>query len=369
MDDAIRSPYFSDPFVYPAVEEDQWFDSPFLAPRGICAVDDWLFLTDTAQNQIFCWRTDPGGKPIDDSLILLKARPGDPPGSASASSLQYPSGIWSDGNRLIVADAWNHRLLIWHSMPTADSQPADRIIGQAGPADVEINRSGDINAPRADSLYWPYGIHCDGTSLWIADTGNRRILYYETLPATDGAPATAVLGQAGFQTRDHNSRYLPWPYSVKVSPTGEMLVADPSTFRVTYWTDWHRALGCQQTFDLVLGQGRPEETLQNRGRFAASATSMNWCYDAHFFRGGILAADTGNSRLLHWTTLPKIHGAPADYLLGQDSFKASAESSSLFHQRADNFYWPFSTSLTNKHLWIADTGNNRIVRYRMLGVK
>ncbi|MEO7523220.1 MAG: hypothetical protein ABIT58_03960 [Ferruginibacter sp.] len=38
-------------------------------------------------------------------------------GEASAATLLYPSGVWSDGIKLIVADAWNHRVLIWNSFP------------------------------------------------------------------------------------------------------------------------------------------------------------------------------------------------------------------------------------------------------------
>ena len=30
----------------------------------------------------------------------------------SGSSLQYPSGIWTNGEKIIVADAWNHRVLV-----------------------------------------------------------------------------------------------------------------------------------------------------------------------------------------------------------------------------------------------------------------
>ncbi|MCF6312182.1 MAG: hypothetical protein L3J39_07000 [Verrucomicrobiales bacterium] len=362
MPEPVRSPHFSDPLVYPAAEKDQWFDSPFLAPRGICAVDDWLFLSDTAQNQVFCWRTDADGMPIDDSLIFLK---GDTIGTTTASSLQYPSGIWSDGKKLVIADAWNHRVLIWHTMPTACHQPADTIIGQTDPAGAEINRSGEINSPRADSLYWPYGVHSDGKSLWIADTGNRRILHYATIPEKHGASADLVLGQPDFKIRDHNSRFFPWPYSVKIGPNGQMIVSDPSTFRINYWQNWRNAGNLDHEPTCVLGQRNAADGLQNLGGFSASAESMNWCYDAYFFKRGIIVADTGNSRLLEWLTVPTKNATPADFVLGQDSFNASAESSSLFHQKKDNFYWPFSISLTPSFLWVADTGNNRIVRYRV----
>ena len=107
--------------------------------------------------------------------------------SVNASSLQYPSGVWTNGKKLIVADAWNHRVLIWHSMPTKNGQPADVVLGQMDFESNQPNIMGLGKIPTAHTLYWPYGVFSDGNHLWVADTGNRRVLFYNKIPEANFA--------------------------------------------------------------------------------------------------------------------------------------------------------------------------------------
>ena len=108
-------------------------DNPLLAPRGVYLVDNKLFVADTAQNRLFIWNQLPKGEFQRADVVLgqsAKEETGrNASGNVSASSLFYPSGIWSDGEQLIVADAWNHRVLIWLTMPTEDGQAADVVVG------------------------------------------------------------------------------------------------------------------------------------------------------------------------------------------------------------------------------------------------
>ena len=52
-------------------------------------------------------------------------------GGLSLSSLSNPSGVYTNGTQLAVADTNNHRLLLWNTWPTAHGQPADVVLGQA----------------------------------------------------------------------------------------------------------------------------------------------------------------------------------------------------------------------------------------------
>ena len=45
--------------------------------------------------------------------------------------MKGPSGLYSDGTRLFVADKLNNRVLIWNAWPTANGQAADVVLGQA----------------------------------------------------------------------------------------------------------------------------------------------------------------------------------------------------------------------------------------------
>ena len=50
--------------------------------------------------------------------------------TVTASSFDRPAAVWTDGNRVIVSDRDNNRVLLWNSWPTANNQPADLVLGQ-----------------------------------------------------------------------------------------------------------------------------------------------------------------------------------------------------------------------------------------------
>ncbi len=172
-------------------------ESPLLAPRGVCLHGNLLVVSDTGQNRVFV--------------------------------------------KLIVADAWNHRVLIWPSIPTVHSQPADVVVGQENFTNTKPNRAGIGADPGADTLYWPYGVWSQNNCLWIADTGNRRVLYFENLPLENGAQADAVIGQPDMHCRDYNPQHAIWPYSVKTNKAGRLLITDTQYYRVLLWQQQEQA--------------------------------------------------------------------------------------------------------------------------------
>jgi hypothetical protein len=57
-----------------------------------------------------------------------------------------------------------------------------------------------LSAPTAATLSSPSDVAYDGTTLAIADYGNHRVLIYDTFPTSNGASATRLLGQTSFST-------------------------------------------------------------------------------------------------------------------------------------------------------------------------
>lgn len=108
-----------------------------------------------------------------------------------ASTMRYPTAVWSDGTRVIVADTDNNRVLVWSTFPTVSGQPADVVVGQA-------SFLADITGTSATGLAGPQSVTSDGEQLFVADTDNNRVLVYPSIPALNGAAATIVLGQGGF---------------------------------------------------------------------------------------------------------------------------------------------------------------------------
>lgn len=335
-----------------------------LAPRGVFLHKNILVVSDTGNNRVLVWKHWHVNAVSQPDLILGGQQAGMAnKKTVSAASLQYPSGIWTNGEMLMVADAWNHRVLIWKSFPGNDAQPADVVIGQPDCYSNEPNVAGIGKAPSANSLYWPYGLYCDGKSVWISDTGNRRILFFESVPEKDFAPATAVIGQPDFTSRDYDSQQAVWPYSVKINNAGGMLVADTQYYRVLYWKHWSDALKTRPA--LIFGQPHLDSNGQNQFRLKPSAETLNWCYDACFIENGVAIADTGNSRILLWDDMPIVNAQPAVGLIGQKHFEVVGESSlSMKFNTTNEMYWPFAVNNHEDILVVADTGNHRILFYK-----
>src|SRR3989344_9577639 len=66
--------------------------------------------------------------------------------SPSASGLSYPAGIAVAGNRLIISDVSNHRVLIYNSVPTSNNVAADVVIGQQNMTSNSSNQGGSAAA-------------------------------------------------------------------------------------------------------------------------------------------------------------------------------------------------------------------------------
>ena len=96
--------------------------------------------------------------------------------NACNATLNFPRYALAVGNKLIVADGGNDRLLIWDQTPPTTGSLADTIIGQIG---GDVNQASDA----ADSLRTPTAMAWDGQNLYVSDTYNRRINIY-TIGAT-----------------------------------------------------------------------------------------------------------------------------------------------------------------------------------------
>ncbi len=96
--------------------------------------------------------------------------------------MDFPLGAATDGTKLVVVDSGNNRLLIYNSIPTATGATADVVWGGFGASSLTLN--------------YPFGAHFDGTRLFVADRGNDRVLVFNSLPTSASQPADAVLGQS-----------------------------------------------------------------------------------------------------------------------------------------------------------------------------
>jgi hypothetical protein len=233
-----------------------------------------------------------------------------------------------------------------------------------GQKDFHSNEpNGGREEPAADTLFWPFGVAWDGKHLWIADTGNRRVLVWDGMPTRRGQKADRVLGQTTFSCRDENGGGVPngasmrWPHGITFLG-GRVCIADAGNNRVMVWSQTPSRDG--QPCDVVLGQARPDRSDHNQGDYWPSSASLNMPYALTTVSDWLVVADTANSRLVAWPGAGIRDGAPAQRLAGQDDWRAKGEN--RWHCAArDGLCWPYGLAATDRYAVVADAGNNRIL--------
>jgi hypothetical protein len=338
------------------------------SPRGVFLDDDHVVVADSGNHRVLVWHGVPTADEQPADVVL-----GQPNGTTEGRAangrgpergMNLPTGVLVHDGRLIVADAWHHRILIWDEVPILNDTPPDHVLGQPDITSVAPNQGG---ACSASTLYWPFGIAIVGSRFWIADTGNRRVLGFDGGIPEPGRAADVILGQPGCSHREENRGGPPGPASFRwphdVAGRGDLLlIADAGDHRVLGWSPLP---GTDQPADLVIGQ--PDFT---------SATE--WPYGPHTgdrFRfpyavaldgppgeERLAIADTANNRILLWDGVPR-DGRSADHVLAQPDFGSNGENRWTSVQR-DTLCWPYGISLSGDRLAVADSGNNRVVIWR-----
>jgi hypothetical protein len=340
-------------------------------PRGVALLgpDGPVVVCDTGHHRVLIWarRADHDGAPADWVIgqpdFESEGRNGK--GPITGATVDVPTGVCPFGERgLAVADAWNHRILVWKTLPRENNVPADLVLGQRDFASAAPNR-GRATAS-ADGLHWPYGVACAGGRLLVADSENRRVLVWNALPTENGQPADLVLGQASFDCRDENGGRSPdaatmrWPHAIAMR-NDDLALADAGNNRILVWTGFPTTNG--QPADVILGQPSGDVVDHNQSLYWPRAHTLNMPYGLAWAGDWLVVADTANSRLVGWHASDLATGASARVLAGQPHF----------HEKGDNrwgpavpdsFCWPYGVANSGALLAVADSGNNRVSLWR-----
>ena len=336
-------------------------------PRGACLASPQgpLFVCDTGHHRLLVWRRAPESDHTPADLLVGQpdfSREGrNGKGPIGPATLNVPTGIAAADGVLAVADAWNHRVLIWRGGVERMNQPADVIVGQIDRGAGLANRGAD--RPRADTLNWCYGVAIEGGRLYISDTGNRRLLVYHSIPESDGASADLVLGQKDFVTRDENAGGpagplgMRWPHAIAIS-SGMLLVADAGDNRIMGYRAPPTRNGAP--CDFVIGQRDTAAVDHNQASYLPTATGLNMPYGLDLLDGTLLVADTANSRLVGFDAATLATGVAATRLTGQRAFTDKGDNRWVAAAR-DSLCWPYAVSVSGRTAVIADSGNNRVL--------
>ena len=232
-------------------------------------------------------------------------------------------------NRVYVADSGNNRVLGWKDAASfSNGAPADLVIGQPD------FLSTACAATSAVSLCNPEGVAADGLgNLYVADFADNRVLAYKdpfvacgSFPCV-GGPASLVFGQGGSftsSTCDYqtvgiaiSANDLCHPIGVAVDGAGNLYVADFSNSRVL---EYSTPLTTGFTADKVFGQGGDLSAIGcNSDTSGGAPTAKDLCYPiatAVDGTGHVYVADSGNNRVVEYNS-PLTTDTTADKVFGQ----------------------------------------------------
>jgi hypothetical protein len=287
-------------------------------------------------------------------------------------SFRRPAGMTTDGTRLFVSDRDNHRVLIWNNIPTSDNIPPDIVLGQPDFESITINNSGtksDSSIVSDRSLRSPWGITVRGGKLYVADSGNHRVLVWNSIPTENFTPADFVLGQANMassasvtgnncNTAARNfGKAMSGPQGVHVDNDGYIYVVDTGNHRVLIWTS---AINQNtQPANFVIGNPSMDGACSGA---ATSQSRMNSPSDVYVSGNDIFVADRNNHRVLLFNKAALADGMNASTVWGQSNFTANGSAST-----ASRFSSPYSVwgddSSGSDHIFVGDHSNNRVLRF------
>lgn len=335
--------------------------STMYAPRGVCLTDDAVIVADTGNHRVLVWQSAmPAADHAEADVVI-----GQPDMTTEGPGLFFlPTGVIVHDGRLLVADAWHHRILVWDEVPRSSDVPPSFVLGQDSMDDV-----GEGCGPQ--QFYWPFGLAVIDGELWVCDTGNRRVLGWLDGVPEPGRAADVVLGQPDLWSRGENrdgpvaADSLRWPHAVcAVRGPGErtLFVADAGNHRVL---GWRGTVDHERRADVVVGQPgfdsaveypyRPQGPRSFRFPYAIAATPDGALYVGDTSNNRILAIDDADA-----TVGSTPIGAAANRVLGQHDLDANGENrwSRVEH---DTLCWPYGLAHRDGLLAVADSGNNRCV--------
>lgn len=273
--------------------------------------------------------------------------------------MDSPGGISFDTvhHKLFVVDSNNNRVLIYdlNVDNTLADNIADNVLGQQDFSRTSSNRSGSVTA---GTLNTPSDVYYDNANqrLYVADTGNNRVLIWTSGISSNGQNADLVIGQASTSdsTPALGNNGLASPFGVAVNTgTGAVAVADRDNHRVLIWTSPIVQNG--QAANYVLGQ-----TDFDSGNYGLSSTTLRTPKSVSFDvnRNYVFVADSDNNRVMVWTSAVSSNGQAANYALGQVNFNSGGTGTTSVTMNHPSYTYASPNSNT---VMVADSNNNRVL--------
>jgi uncharacterized protein (TIGR03437 family) len=357
-----------------------------------------IYVADFGNNRIMAWKNATAfsnGKPAD--LIIgqkdqYSTSPNGPTRSSFTAGLTGPAGLAVLNGDLYVSDSGNNRVLRFRApfnAPAGQQQIPDLALGQPSFQSAAANAPNGVISEKG--LSGPGALRFDKSgNLWVADTGNNRVLEY--LAADIAKPATPFsvvakleIGQLDMiskapalaPTDAQRINQLQSPTAINFDSAGRLYIADLSSqfSRVMVFTPgFTSGMGASRIMGIpqpaAQGVTVPDPQLYSV-LFGAAAdifflpgTQGIGILDANFHRimifdvydnwpdASTAISPSAKAIVGHATGVTGINSKDQKSLVGNDGNPTSSPIT---------FSSPESATFFNNELYMVDAGNNRVV--------
>jgi uncharacterized protein (TIGR03437 family) len=302
-------------------------------PTAIASDGVHVVVADTNHNRVLIWNSIPttNNRPADVVVGQADFQSASLPGNTpNQKSMRGPQGVWIQNGKLYVADTQNNRVLVYNRIPTSNGAAADVVLGAPDfTTFVEPDLTQQKTDAKANNMLNPVAVTSDGTRLFVTDLGFHRVLIWNSIPGSNGAPADVAVGQPDLTSSLSNNSFT-------INPNDTNKVEHPVLCTQSNGTDTNGnptyPPHCNSTLSFP--------------RFALSDGTR------------LFIADGGNDRVLVFNQIPVQSGQAGDYVIGQLGGEINQASDA-----ADSLRSPMSLAWDGTNLYVSDAFNRRITVY------
>ena len=320
-------------------------------PYGEVVALKKLYIVDADYSRVLGFTSVPKKSHPSASILLGQTKFSTAGRGAGKTAFSFPTAVAFAGTQLFVNDFSNNRVLIWNKLPTKSRTPADVVVGQPDFTSTTgaLSQTG-LRNPEA-------GLAVAGGKLFVSDRDNNRVLIWNEIPKSDGAPADVVIGQPDFTSGNNgvSQTALNEPEGIWSDGT-RLVVADFLNSRVLIWNTIPTANDTPA--DVVVGQ---EDFTSGAAPNPPTAESLSRPYGVASDGSRLFVADTFNNRILVYSPFPTTNNPTASIVFGQSDFTHNAANAGAAKPSAQTLSNPYGIFVNGKQLFVSDHENSRVL--------
>ncbi len=323
----------------------------FNHPGEVATDGTHFFLADRNNNRVLVWNRIPSANTPPDLVLGQKDFTSNSPGAGS-DQMNWPVGVSAANGKLLVADTYNERILIWNSIPAKNAQPADLIL-----------QTEDRSNPKIPQIRWPWGVWTDGQKLAVSSTQSASVLIWNKFPTSGNEQPDLILTAEGKMgtprgitsngeyliVADHNAKtntqdangqgstsatfvWKKWPASDKPAdftlpgwltgtflPGNSLILLSTTHYPPSIWNEPPTSAEDEPDLQLVQAQGPGSASLQT-----GDGSNIAWA-DGRLY----LSLSNGN-RVIAYNSMPNGSTQKADFAIGAPDVETNTLETNFF---------------------------------------